>query len=379
MFHSPVAAAAPSAMDWFAAHGAVTDLPVHFFAPAALDARLAQFRALFPGQVTYAVKANPADAVIARLAGQGMAAFDVASPAEIALIRRLAPGAALHYHNPVRSPAEIAAGIAAGVASWSVDCAEELDKLLSLLPDRATARIAVRLHLAVPGAAYNFGAKFGADAATATALLARVAAAGAQPAMTFHVGTQCTDPAAWDLSIRACADVVRAAGVRLVNLNVGGGFPASRHGEPTVLPAIMAAIRGAMAAFDAPPPLDCEPGRGLVGDAFAHAVRVKSLRAGRVYLNDGIYGGLSEFASMALPAFRVLSPAGRPRTGAPVPRTVFGPTCDSLDRLPGAVGLPDDMADGDWILFASMGAYLTGVTTRFNGYGDRLRVTVAAV
>lgn len=374
MLQTPVMAETPDL--YLAAHGA--DLPVHFFSPAALSARLSAFLTGFPGLVTYAVKANPADHVIAQLSAGGVTAFDVASPDEIALIRRLAPGAALHYNNPVRSRAEIAGALAAGVASWAVDDAGELDKLIAAGLPR-TAEIAVRFRLPVKGAVYDFGAKFGADPEEAARLLARVAAEGHVPALTFHVGTQCPDPSAWDRYIREAAAIARAAGVTIGRLNVGGGFPAARDGRPVDLTPFFTAIDRAADAFDRRPALVCEPGRGMVADAFAYAVPVKSLRAGRVYLQDGIYGGLSEFTSMTVPAFRVLSADGTPRSGAPVPRTVFGPTCDSLDRLPQDLALPADTEEGDVLLFPSTGAYLTGVTTRFNGYGLWRTVTVGTL
>src|SRR5690606_28561682 len=81
--------------------------PVLFLSPAALQAQANRFLRGFPGLTTYAVKANPDEAVLTNLAAAGIAAFDVASPEEIALIRRIAPKAALHYNNPVRSRAEI--------------------------------------------------------------------------------------------------------------------------------------------------------------------------------------------------------------------------------------------------------------------------------
>ena len=71
----------------------------------------------------------------------------------------------------------------------------------------------------------------------------------------------------------------------------------------------------------------------------------------------------------------MLGPQG-PRTGAPLPRTIFGPTCDSLDRLPGTPALPADTAEGDWLIWQSMGAYVTGVSTLFNGYGQWQTVVV---
>ncbi len=352
--------------------------PVLFYAPALLRATLERFLRGFPGLVTYAVKANPSESVLSELIAGGIHGFDVASPEEIRLIRRLAPDIALHYNNPVRSPAEIAAGIAAGVVSWSVDEAGELDKLLAA-PLPPGSEIAVRLRLPVAGAAYDFGSKFGATPDEAVALLARVGASGHIPALTFHVGTQCRDPAAWERYMRTSADIARAAGVTIARLNVGGGFPAARGEGAIDLAPFFAAIERGAGAFATRPVLVCEPGRGLVADCHGYAVGVKSLRPGRAYLEDGIYGGLSEFPSMGVPRFSVLAPDGSLREGAPVARVVFGPTCDSLDRLPGEIALPGDIAPGDRILFPSTGAYLNGVTTTFNGYGHRRDVTVAAL
>ena len=48
--------------------------------------------------------------------------------------------------------------------------------------------------------------------------------------------------------------------------------------------------------------------------------------------------------------------------------TVFGPTCDSLDKLPKPVPLPSDIQEGDWIEIGTMGAYSNCVRTAFNGF-----------
>lgn len=354
------------------------DTAVIYFCPDVLQATARRFLTGFPGLVTYAVKANDRAEVLENLSAAGIEAFDVASPAEMAAVRRIAPGAALHYNNPVRSRDEIAAGQAAGVVSWSVDDPAELDKIAVAAQG---AEVAVRLKLPVPGAAYDFGAKFGAAPDLAEALLRRVADLGLRPAMTFHPGTQCEDPAAWVAYIHAAAEVAQRAGVRLARLNVGGGFPAHRGRAAPELERIFTAIAEATrSAFGATPPaLVCEPGRAMVAEAFTLAARVKAVRAdGRVYLNDGLYGGLSELRDMGpLDRLRLVAPDGTPRSAAPEPRVVFGPTCDSLDRVPGTLDLPGDAAEGDYLLFAGMGAYSLSIATRFNGYGLGDPVTVA--
>lgn len=355
------------------------DDAVLFFAPDQLRATAERFQRGFPGLVTYAVKANDAVEVLENLSASGLQAFDVASPAEMRLVRRLAPLAALHYNNPVRSRAEIAEAVGLGVSSYSVDCAGELDKLIAAGLPTAT-EISVRLHLPVAGAAYDFGAKFGASPETAAILLRRVAERGLVPSMTFHPGTQCADPAAWAAYIAECARVAQRAGVNLVRLNVGGGFAAHRTGVAPDLDTIFAGIDAAVArAFGRTrPELVCEPGRAMVAEAFTVATRIKAIREdGAVFLNDGIYGSFAEAPILGnVDRIEVIPQSGRRPGTRQVPRTVFGPTCDSLDRLPGQVLLPHDFAEGDWILFHGMGAYSRATVTRFNGYGSERIVTV---
>lgn len=354
------------------------DHPVLHFAPSVLDATARRFSNGFPGLVTYAVKANDRAEVLANLTAAGITAFDVASPAEMRAVRAANPGAALHYNNPVRLPSEIETGIALGVASWSVDEAGELEKL-SAVP--RSAEIAVRFALPVEGAAYHFGDKFGADPDTAAALLRKVALEGWAPALCFHPGTQCESPQPWAAYIEEAARIADRAGVRIGRLNVGGGFAADRHGVPQNLEEVFDVIAQATRrAFGSDAPqLICEPGRAMVAEAFTLAARIKTLRDGGrvVFLNDGIYGGLVDLRDMGLTGrVRVVSPDGSARKGRPEPRVVFGPTCDSLDRLPDGLPLPADTRAGDYVLFDGMGAYSVAMSTRFNGYGLRDVATV---
>ncbi|WP_425098831.1 type III PLP-dependent enzyme [Tropicibacter sp. S64] len=344
------------------------DGPVFFFSSRALTETFLFFRDNFPGMVTYAVKANPAPQVLQTLCRAGMTAFDVASPNEMERVRAVCPAAQLHYHNPVRSLSEIAVAKGFGIASWSIDRASELDKL----GDIAGQEIAVRLKLPVKGAAYDFGSKFGADPDTAAALLRRVVQRGGVPSMTFHPGTQCDDPAPWRRYIEACAEVALAAGVRLHRLNVGGGFAAFRTAKAPDLQGVFTAIAETATRAFGPdcPDLVCEPGRAMVSEAYTLALTVKAVSDEAVFLDDGLYGALMEWRDLPAPErITVLAPDGAPRRAAPAPRVVFGPTCDSLDRLPEPLPLPRDLAEGDRLLVRGMGAYSLCLGTGFNGYG----------
>ena len=163
------------------------------FFPLGVARQISAVCAGINGLVTYGVKANAHPLVLDNLAAAGLTAFDVASPVEMQAVRAAVPNAVLHYHNPVRSRAEVATAKRFGVQSWSIDSATELDKLGALPPG---GEIAVRLHLPVTGAAYDFGMKFGAKPAQVAAFLRWVTERGVTPSLTFHPGTPCTDPAA---------------------------------------------------------------------------------------------------------------------------------------------------------------------------------------
>lgn len=349
--------------------------PVFYFSPNVLQATARRFIQGFNGLVTYAVKSNPHELVLTNLVAAGINGFDVASPVEIETISRIAPGAAMHYNNPVRSRHEIEWAVRHGVVSYSVDSHTELAKLIEIVPPDGV-EVTVRFKLPVDGAAYNFGAKFGATVDKAISLLAKVAEAGFTPSITFHPGTQVHDPAAWESYIRKAAHIASEAGVKIARLNVGGGFPSHRViSELPQLEAIFALIdRVTTDAFGADrPALVCEPGRGLVAESWAIAVSVKAVRDGEhVFINDGVYGGFDELPLIG-PINRIdvlARDTEELRTAPPVPRIIFGPTCDSVDRLPGELPLPGDMEEGDYIIFYGLGAYSVATVTRFNGFGN---------
>ena len=53
--------------------------------------------------------------------------------------------------------------------------------------------------------------------------------------------------------------------------------------------------------------------------------------------------------------------------------SLFGPTCDSADRMRGPFLLPADAAEGDRIEIGQLGSYGACLRTAFNGF-DRARL-----
>jgi ornithine decarboxylase len=49
------------------------------------------------------------------------------------------------------------------------------------------------------------------------------------------------------------------------------------------------------------------------------------------------------------------------------PCSIWGPTCDSIDKISSEAFLPE-MKIGDWLVFSHMGAYTMAAASCFNGF-----------
>jgi ornithine decarboxylase len=360
--------------------------PVFCFSPANLAKRAKQFTDNFPGLVTYAVKCNSSAPVLKTLATSGITHWDVASVHEMEAVCAVSNSAVFHYHNPVKSRAEIQEAYKNfHCRRFVIDCREELQKIVEIVGTDPSLEIAVRLVLPRNrgSSAHDFSTKFGAPEHICIELLHKVVAAGYKPVLTFHPGSQSKEPQVYVRHIEAAARIAKQAGVTIEKLNVGGGFPAnyvlSTAPEPEVFARMIedATIR----AFgkDKKPKLECEPGRGMVADCMSLLTRIKLVctDGDDIFINDGVYGGLMEFMQVPdlHPPFRVIRD-GVEVEGESKSWKVFGPTCDPLDVLPHRLDLVADLKEGDFIEFGTLGAYGLATATRFNGYG---RHTIATV
>lgn len=362
--------------------------PVHCLRPAAITAAARSFVAAFEGRTLYAVKCNPEPRVLAALWRGGVRAFDCASPAEIALVRQVLPDATIHYMHPVKARSAIrTAWHQHGVRDFALDSAAELDKILAEIGPTDDLGLIVRLALPKGGAALDLSGKFGVAPEDAPVLLRRARSAAARLGISFHVGSQCADPARWSAAIALAGDVALAAGVKLDVLDVGGGFPVAYAVDADLpqLGAFMAEIDAGVAALTerlgdlSPAEIWAEPGRALVAQGVSVVVQVQARKGDALYINDGVYGSLADAGSLnwRFP-LRALSQTGAAQSHAALRRfTLFGPTCDSLDRMDGGFWLPEDIAEGDWIEIGQLGAYGATLRTAFNGFDRGHLVEVA--
>lgn len=334
-----------------------------------------RFLAGFPGTVLYAVKCNSDSAVLRCLMAAGIRDFDVASLPELQLVKSIDPQARCYFNHPVKTAASIgAAWHDHQVTDFVVDCEAELDKVLEVT---GSVGVLIQLRLkAAPGSkVYDFSTKFGMPAETAVTLARRLVASGVRWALSFHVGSQCEVPAAYEAALEVCAQVIAGTGAQPEYVNVGGGFPAQVPGRDIPPPEKFFEQIKATADRLHLPRLLCEPGRGLVWRAGKLAARVMLRNDHRLYLNDGVYGAMSEsnYAKFPIRA-ELLRHRARPAGEARLFK-LFGPTCDSCDAQDELVMLPDDVSTGDWLLIDDMGAYSTCLTACFNGFSsDRVEL-----
>lgn len=349
------------------------DLPVHCLRPHAAFKAADWFVRNFPGDVLYAVKANPHPAIVDAVYHAGVRWFDVASLPEIELIAERCPEASMAFMHPVKSRHAIRrAYFDFGVRVFAIDCLSELAKLIEETGNAADLHIIVRLAVSCDHAQHKLSGKFGAAGKEACLLLQRARAAADELGVSFHVGSQCMRPEAWRVAMTDISDVIRKAGVTIDIVDVGGGFPAAYPGLTP--PPLSTYIEEIAACFEDMPVLYnadlwCEPGRALCAEAGSHLVRVDLRKGNHLYINDGSYGALFDAAHEGL-VFPAKMIADADRAARPLrPYALFGPTCDSIDVMNGPFMLPADINEGDYIEIGMTGAYGSALATNFNGFG----------
>lgn len=348
--------------------------PVYCIYPKTLQQDVVNFVDGFPGRVMYAVKANPAPPVINQVMRAGVTDFDTASVVEMQDVHALDENAKCYFMAPVRLRGAVETAYREhGVRHYVVDHSDELRRVMDELPARDNVEIFVRMVTDNPDATYNLSEKFGATADDTARILREVADAGMQPALAFNTGSLVRQPDAYVAALEKSAAVLEQAGIAIKHLDVGGGFPCDYPDMNSApLQQFFDAIRSTKSRLAALRDIEllAEPGRALIARGMSLLVSVLHRNGDRLYLNDGIWGSMIE---PVLSAGKLRYPARVYRNGTELGGgdsdfSVFGPTCDSMDRLPAPLPLPSGIAAGDWIEFSSIGAYSLSNRTHFNGF-----------
>lgn len=366
---------------------AEAETPCFVYDFALVAARVARWRAAFPGiDLHYAIKANPF-APLLRAIAPLVDGLDVASSGELDRALAVKPGAAISFAGPGKLDAELTAAIRAG-ATLNLESEGEADRALAIA-DRlgVTPRLAVRVNpdFELKGSGMRMGGRaspFGIDAVRVSALVRRVIAAGADwRGLHIFAGSQALDTAAL---IEAQAATVALAGrladaagqvPPLVNLGGGFGIPYFAGDAPVDIAAIGAALTETVARDPLPGArYALELGRWLVGECGVYLTRVVDRKEsqGRTFLicDGGLHHQLAASGNFGTVVRRNYPLALADRIGEAAGETVnvVGPLCTPLDRLGDQVGLPR-AEPGDVIAIFLAGAYgLTASPTAFLGH-----------
>ena len=334
-------------------------------------------RALPGSKIYYAVKANPAPEILRLLAGLG-SSFDTASVAEIEMA--LDAGASadrISFGNTIKKERDIARAFELGIGLYAVDCVEEVEKVARAAPG---TRVFCRVLTDGEGAEWPLSRKFGCVPAMAIDVLRRAHELGLEAyGVSFHVGSQQTDLAAWDKALgdaKAVFSALAKEGIELKLVNMGGGFPTRYLKDVPTAQAYGEAIFAALSRHfgNRLPETIIEPGRGMVGNAgvIKSEVVLISKKADNdnvrwVYLDIGKFGGLAETMDEA-----IRYPIATPHDGdVTAPCVLAGPTCDSADVMyeKNPYPLPLSLTIGDEVLIEGTGAYTTTYSAvAFNGF-----------
>lgn len=352
---------------------------VHFLYIDKIAEAASNFLSGFPGTCLYAAKANPHPALLRLLWAAGIRHFEVASIREIEHLRRELPMAQLYFMHPVKSRQAIARAYALGVRHFAFDSLDELRKIKQETGYAEDLSLMLRLSVSQIGAAYPLDNKFGATLMEAPLLLTHARQIADKVGVTFHVGSQCLEVEAYVNAIYNIANMLEGCGVKIDMIDVGGGFPISYPDmEPAPLQDYFDAIAKALmeCCFEELE-IFCEPGRAMVAAGGAVAVRVELRRGQSLYLNDGTYGSLFDAGQLGWTYPIELYRAGRLEVFSEMSLfQLYGPTCDSIDKMQDRLSLPEDVCEGDWLIFRHLGAYGYAMQTKFNGFYSETVVAI---
>ncbi|MBT6056109.1 MAG: type III PLP-dependent enzyme [Planctomycetaceae bacterium] len=356
------------------AHGT----PLFVIDHAELRKNYALFRKHFPRiQTYYAVKVNSDPAVVETFYNLG-GSFDVASMQEFHTVYRFIENLPskkrqdfiwdkIIYANPIK-PVETLEELDRYKPLVTYDNEEEIRKIAKYAPN---AGLALRLRVPNTGSMVELSSKFGALPGEAVHLITRAHDYGLiVEGLSFHVGSQCTNPENYIQALHLSAGIfaeAKSRGFNLQLLDIGGGFPAAYDASVPKIGSLAKKINYELdRLFPKTVEILAEPGRFLVASAGSAVSKIigKAVRGDKLcyYVDDGVYhtysGIIFDHCTYRMKSFK---------SGPTQLCAVFGPTCDALDTISLAEQLPD-LKMGDYLYSNTIGAYSAASSTHFNGF-----------
>ncbi|EKO3513611.1 type III PLP-dependent enzyme [Vibrio fluvialis] len=315
----------------------------------------------------FALKPLPHPVVVRTLLQEG-ASFDLATTGEVELVAQEGVPAERTIHtHPIKRNADIRDALAYGCNVFVVDNLNELAKFKAYRDD---VELLVRLSFRNSEAFADLSKKFGCSAEQALTIIEMAKEWNIRiKGLSFHVGSQTTNPQKYVEAIHTCKEVMEQVVERglpaLSTLDIGGGFPVNYTKQVMPIDQFCVPINEALAELPETVQVIAEPGRFIVAQSMMSVASVmgQAERDGQTwyYLDDGVYGSFSGliFDDAQYPLVTLK------QEGEYAPSVLAGPTCDSIDVIAENILLPK-LDNGDLIIGRMMGAYTSATATDFN-------------
>jgi len=355
--------------------------PCYIYSAAAITERYRRYESALSGfnaRVFYSVKANSNQAVIALLGKLGAGA-DVVSVGE--MYRALKAGIAakdIVFAGVGKTRDEMAAALDAGIHQFNVESHGELYALNDLAVAKGKrAPVALRINPDVDalthakistGKAEN---KFGIDLVHAPEVYAEAAKLPGIDitGLACHIGSQLLDLAPYRAAFGKLAELtrqLRAAGLTVKRIDLGGGVGVAYKGEQTIsIDGYVEAVASTVGNLGCL--LEIEPGRSIVAESGLLLARVINVKSGVSRKFVIVDAAMNDLIRPALyDAYHEIVPVTAPSSDAPVERVdIVGPVCETGDLFAAQRPMPPLQAE-DLVAFSTAGAYGAVMASTYN-------------
>lgn len=353
-----------------------SDQPFFIVNLAEVIKKINQWREKLPRvQAYYAIKCNPDDVIIKLMSSMEMC-FDCASKNEISKV--ISAGVSpdkIIYANPCKMVEQIKYARANDVDLMTFDSAHELYKIKLYHP---SAKLVIRIQTDDSKSRCKFNCKFGVSLDQVDELLQIAKYMDLDiVGVSFHVGSGCEDENVFRTALNDCRkvyDMAEEKGFKFELVDIGGGFPGDSDEQFEKMSHV---LNSSIDEFfkDKDIKFIAEPGRYFVTSAYTLITSVINKKVVKnvddnnskhivYYLSESVYGSFNntvfDHAQLKLMPFNE-------RNEKQYDCTIYGPTCDSMDKIMINCKLPD-LSIGEVIYVENMGAYTIAASSNFNGF-----------
>lgn len=363
--------------------------PLFVYSRATLERHWHAFDDAFDGVphlVCYAVKANSNLALLNILARLG-SGFDIVSGGELQRVLRAGGRAEKSVFSGVgKARDELAMALSAGVRAINVESAAELDRVAEVARELGVrAPVSLRVNPDVDPKTHPYIStglrenKFGVPASEVMGLYRRAHAADELQVvgMDCHIGSQLTSVTPYVDALAKLVELaaaLRAEGIHLQHMDVGGGIGIRYRDEQPPSPAQWAkVVRDCLAGQ--PFEIQLEPGRAIAGNAGVLLTRVEYLKHNGEKRFAVVDAGMNDLLRPSLYGAWQEIVAVVPRDGAADIYDVVGPVCESADFLGKERELR--LQPGDLLAVRGAGAYGFVMSSNYNSRPRAAEVMVA--